>query len=510
MPPINFGLTEHRKLLGLERYKNAPYVPSYASASFPTPSSDGEVILSTDGIRGLRVSRDGDWIHQYGDTINPREWGILGDESDETSKWAAMISAAPAGSKIEVPPPASYYKLTDTLAVSKALSFLGHNFPEIRQTTSNKGAFNISSSDVGIFGLKLKGPQYASSQVNEIAIRIAGADSSNYIDSFHVEKCKFQNWGAYMVFAQFASRLWILRNEMADGYQAGVCFLSCSNAWIEMNRIDNISGAAEPYGVQCSREEDDSLVTHPLCSNIMIYRNRIIDIPWNGLDTHGGSGIKFLSNIISGCYRSIAIGSCDGSSNNPTFAPYNCDAINNDIDSGVSDGSAVEGIIITGAYDSGVVAYADNCKSIGNTINSCGGKSALAQAGLVAYVTRGFKSQGDILKSCSPTGIHLYHNNVAPQINGAQIFDPWTDDGDIGVAYGIRIGGPNCSDVLIGDVLAIDTGSGKTYRLDTASGIAIRINNETGNTGSIGVRRTNATTEISDASSPGFTALTMS
>lgn len=97
---------------------------SYATADLPT---DGSVNLAyvTDGIRGLWRRVGSQWMSVTGHA-DVRDFGAKGDgTTDDYAAIAAAIAATPGGGRLYVPRTSAYYRLTDTLVITTAITIYG-------------------------------------------------------------------------------------------------------------------------------------------------------------------------------------------------------------------------------------------------------------------------------------------------------------------------------------------------------------------------------------------------
>ncbi len=398
-----------------------------ASVSFthqPTVLTDGQIFIGWEAsdIIGLSLAKP--------------EWFGASEDSGTTDNYTYFEMAAAAAPKVIITRKSAsgYYKITDKVDISAAVEIIGEGLPEIRQATSNKGGFAIAASNVTIKGIKLRGPQHASAQTGEKAIYASGADASHYISGVNVEDCELHNWGYGGIQGKYVEDFKWHKNRIYDIYQAGIETLSCKNGSITLNRgtgPDSPVGGGV-YGIAITRITTNDAVTptvDPRSSDITVAYNDWDGVTnWEALDTHGGERIRFIGNTVKNSYNGIAIGPSKNSAGTAAFAPLECVAIGNTIESGVTDGTASAGIGFQGAYNGGVIQKATG-SIIGNTIKGHGLQDqATGQGGIFLNTTQGVAVNSNTIIEASPHGIIFNGENYGFACKGNTIIDPWSED----------------------------------------------------------------------------------
>jgi hypothetical protein len=359
----------------------------------------------------------------------PEWWGAK-DDSGTTDNTTAINAALSCGGVIELKAPSSgYYKTTDALTMSVAGSRLtSNNLAEIRQATSNKGGVNITASNCAVKGIKFTGPQYVSSQSSEIAIRAYGADASNYITDLDISDNDITTWGYYGIRMNFVSDFKVLRNKITNIYYAGVGGLSVSRGSASFNNINNIVATPNAYGVQLTRTTSDSIVTNPRSQDIDIIGNTIRNVTnWEGIDTHAGKRITIIGNKVFACKYGIVATPANNGSSVATWAPLDITIANNVIDSEVTDGTAIYGITLAGAYNgSSVNEYAAGVIS-GNLIRGYGDESDTLGTSVYLHSTSGAVVSGNEILYPGNSGILMSHNNQGFSLTGNTVIDVWSN-----------------------------------------------------------------------------------
>lgn len=399
-------------------------------------------------------------------------YGAKGDGSADDT--AALNAALAVGGAIElVARPGGCFLVSDKLLATAPGYLFSRTGAEIRQTTANKGGVEVTTSTWGISGVKLTGPQYAASKANENAIYAHGGSSSSYISNIFIDRCILSNWGQNAIMLQFVSDWRTYWNEIYNLWYAGIIAYSSIRGTVSKNSINNVIASTNAYGIELTREENDSLVTHPRSGYVNVSDNLVRNVTnWKAYGAHGAEYVNFNGNIAYGCAIGIGVGACDNGSNVSTFAPLNVSVTGNVLNSGVTDGTASFGIFFTGADDvqsgTGTVS--------GNTINGFGTDANALGNSLYAHNTNGLSINGNSIVKGARYGIYLGDNSVGTSIVGNSIHDMWSED--LTVPTGIYANGTDSSVTIDGNTFTKGD-SAATYTF--AHGRAITIGNQANN-----------------------------
>ena len=428
-----------------------------------------------------------------GPWVDVRAHGVLGDSSDQTTNIQAAIDDASAGSRIYFPFPSSKYKVTSPLTVNKALTFSG-DYSEIHQATSNTKLFVVTASDVHFKNLKLTGPQFTVSQSLERAIDATGTSSSAYVSNVTVKDCIIKTWGFYGIYFQFVEDFDVSGNIIDDIYSAGFLTESARRGSANKNKIKNLVGSPNSWGIALTRVEHDSLVTHPRSSEIDVTRNVVRDAEiWEAYDTHGGERIRFIGNSSYNVKKGLVIGPSDNGSNVQTFAPLDITVFGNTFDSGVTDGSRQEGISFTGAITTaGSPTQLATGSIVGNTLRGFGDKTNSLNGGMRVHTTQGLVVSGNSIIEPSPHGLNFDNDNYDFSFTGNTVTDPWADSGN---ASGVALRSDYNHGIISGNVFAKDAKSASVVL-----NIAILNSIATNSTLDVGLNRSEAGIYVSGPS----------
>ncbi len=373
---------------------------------------------------------------------NVQAFGATGDGgTDDTAAIQDAINSATTGGWVVFPAPTSYYLVSGTLDIDKALTLYGQG-AEISLATDDTTLFDVTASDVTIRGLRLVGPQYTSKANNARAIDAHGVSALSPIHMVRLVDNEIDSWGFYGIHLEHVHDFEVRGNQITNIYYAAVLGASVIEGVISDNNIDTVVGLPNSYGIALSRRESDDLDAYPRSSDVVVSRNTVRNIPnWEGLDTHGGQRITFSDNLVEKARIGITVGSADGDGQTPLFAPLDVIVVDNVIDSSVTDGSAYVGINFVGA--AGVTgASAESATGViqGNVIRGYGDEANGLSAAIYARDTQGLVISGNSILEPSPNGINIYHDNYGFTVVGNTIVDPWTETRSEGVGIVFRSG----------------------------------------------------------------------
>lgn len=433
-----------------------------------------------------------DDITTKGPWVDVRAFGAVAD-SGTTDNTTAFTNAIATTKNVYVPlVPGEYYKITDEVTIANAGQVIYSNGADVRQATANKAGLIVTASDVEIRGLKIVGTQYAAaSSNNEKGIDVYGADKDNYLSGIKITNCKITTFGDYGIHLEFVEDFEVNNNFIDDIWHTGILGLQVRRGKFNDNNVTDIVGTAPAYGIVLSRQADDSLVTYPRSSEITIATNVVTNVTnWEGIDTHGGEHISITGNTVDGCKAGIVATAADEGDDTEEFAPLDISIVGNTISSGVTDGSALDGISFSGAHDGTAQEYATGVIS-GNMIRGYGLETSSSSGGIAFRTTRGLSVVGNTVIEGSPHGILPRRDNIGFVVSGNVIIDAWSDTVTV---YGIRVSNPNCIGYIGGNSFRIGSKSATDVL-----GIAIRVVDVTTNIITLGTNDSEAAAYLADS-----------
>lgn len=452
----------------------------------PIEIGNYQVFAGTGTVTGLKESRP-EW---FGQNTTP-------GTTDMGTEIQAAINAAP-----KIIFDRTTYAKSTAITVPANRELIGYG-ATITTTADNTNGFTVTGSNVAFRGLTITGPQYATQSTSR-GISAVGASSSAYLENLNVIDCNISSWGIYGVYMQFVDGFDFSGTTIENIFYGGIMGLSVKNGSIPAsthikNVTGNISGSA--YGISLTRDDNDSLTTHPRSDNIVVSA-RVSNVPaWNGIGTHGGSNITVANAIVTGCKIGIEAVAAGNTAHDSTFAPINFNVVNPTVSSGVTGGTAGPGIRIAGA-GTGVGTYSELATGSinGGIITGHGDESNNADGGIYLLYSKNVAVSGVSIYEPGTAGISVYHDNYGVSITGCSIVDAWTNAGAL--AYGINMASDYNTGVVSGNSFTTDTKSA-THVMDYSVRTGTGINNSI----SLGNNYSESTSYAIDGSS-GDVALT--
>lgn len=282
---------------------------------------------------------------------------------DETAiEWA--IAAAPAGGTVFFPAGSEYYKIEDTIAVAKALTFEGEGEgSEVRQVTAAKGGFSTTVSGVTFKKLKLVGPQAAAYDVNETAFYFTGTNDATRITDAKVEDCEASTWGWEGIRFNWVDRATAVRNKVHDICYSGIQGRNSNENEFHHNRVKDITpGSASGVRVGITLTGTTDQASTPKKGSIS---NNYVYNTGQAILLEPAEHITVSSNSLFDNIAGIVVKSHAGTA---TVPKYNIVTGNSIINLNVAHTSQHYGIEISGT---GANFAIDNT-AIGNTIYGYG------------------------------------------------------------------------------------------------------------------------------------------
>jgi hypothetical protein len=359
----------------------------------------------------------------------------------------ARIDATARGATLDLS--GCSYTLASQVVVSRPITVRNGT---IRASVS---ALLITSSEVTIEDMTIRGPGYDAER-RHYAIEVRGSSAGSYVRDITISGNTITDWDGDGIFAQFVESFRFVDNAISNIWYAGIECFSVRNGRIAGNRVMNVIGQVNAYGITLSRGYGGGLDGHPRSSDVQVHNNTIEDIPtWEGLDTHGGERIEFADNVIRRVLFPIVVrGAADESGGRALFAPLDIAVVGNLIDSEVDDGSmAGQAINFIGANAGrGVPGSSTELATgviEGNSIRGYGLQSSGEHSAIKVSDTLGLQITGNTIVEPSPTGIQIYLNNYDFTVAGNTIRDAWSADLDR--AYGIFVQSDYNTGVITGN-----------------------------------------------------------
>ena len=302
------------------------------------------------------INNNFSWLNTHKATasaINVTDYAT-GSPVDDTARIQAAINATPSGGTLSCPLGKSY-RITAQLHITAPMTV--QLDCTITQSTSGATGFLVTSGSVTFAGHGgLVGPQYAALKYGEMAIYAHGVSAASPISNVIVRDIAITNWGGFGIYGEYINDSKAENLRITNIHYAGLAGYSWIGGEVSGNTIDNINctgatGDDNCYGITLTRHATPSAVTDPPSANVSVNGNRVANVPaWECLDTHSGINLKFIGNICTNAHTAISVGaSTDGGEPRvEMIAPHNVIVSDNQLDSGVTDGSRSYGIAFTG------------------------------------------------------------------------------------------------------------------------------------------------------------------
>jgi hypothetical protein len=368
--------------------------PQYA-----TPAE--HALIDHTGIPGVGGGGGSGLVGVY----NVKDYGAVGDgTSDDTAEIQAALAAG-AGAIVFVPE--GIYKISADLEVPANTTLSGNG--TIRQDTRGQAGVTIMGSGVTIDGITLLGTASVYT-ANEDAITATGTSAASPWTDITIRNVTAQTWGRHAVHLKYIDGFEVASCYLYDLYYSGVMVLSGANGRIHANRIDDLHGTADRYGIALTYGGTES-ATDPSTRDCVVDSNVITRVMWEAMDTHGGFNITFSNNVVSGCKAGISL--------NPgtTTSPTQIICIGNTVDGGTDVYSASRwGFQLVGKS---AAIPASGVSLVGNTFHRC--------AEVYLRFTRGTIVNGNTMSEANGRGVFLYEHNTNFTISNNVIIDAWSD-----------------------------------------------------------------------------------
>ena len=357
---------------------------------------------------------------------------IVVGEARHTDAWApslqAAIDAAGDGSTLTITRP---WTLTAPVSVAKPLTIRGAGNGAVKAADSRQNGVEVTASNVVLDALRITGAGGTTSATQRL-VNVMGAGANTPVTGFEMRACNLSGSSYSGLWLEYVQDFSIQGGIYADHAYAGVMGMSVRFGLVEGVTVRNIiqpGSLLNSYGIALSRWSNKTLTDAPHSTDVHVRGCTIDGVPkWEGIDTHGGRRLIIQGNTVRRCAVGVAMVPCPDETGQNRYAPQGVHVLDNIIDSGVTDGTAKQGIQLVGCTSdvSTVLDYASGAIAR-NTIIGHGTQNSSSQSGLHVQTTRGAVVQGNVMVECAPNGVTLAHNNVGVLVDGNVIVDPWAD-----------------------------------------------------------------------------------
>lgn len=378
---------------------------------------------------------------------NPATFGALGNGIQDDTDF--IQNAIDNGNEIQL---TGIFKVTKPITIPSNKKINGKN-AKIVANSSQFTVLNVIGSNVLIENVEIEGAGNTSHASAGNLIKCSGTDNGagnapTYIKNVTIKNCKLHKAGNAGVLASYVDNLNVENCEIKDVGYVGVGATSCKNSKTNGNDIGNILPGAtvgqgvNAYAVYWSQVNSSDTVRHPVSQNCESNDNTISNIPWEGLDTHGGVDIRFLNNTIRNTPVGIAIIKSDNELGQTLDGVNKATILNNRI----YDCSS--GVALSAVSDT---KFHTDIHISGNTIESCGGSSS---GGIVIGHVRNIIVSANAINKCKGSAILLRGHVYGISATGNSFKDIYNESTDSSAfADGILIRNDYVEGVFFGNML---------------------------------------------------------
>lgn len=265
---------------------------------------------------------------------NVAMYGARGDGvADDSAAIQAAIDAASSGEVVFLPVPANFYRISETIRVTKPLALLGAKSMIKSPTAACPTFIKITANDVQVQGLRLAGPQQACGYAIDVG------SAGNPVSNVRIENNRIENFYSGITMIE-VDGFRLAGNALSDMNYYGIQGSAVKNGVIDGNTVRGISGAntaGNAYGIVLSRNAASP--SHPRSTDVIVSNNNVEDVPvWECYDTHGGQRIQFIDNSCKNAKLGINVAfSGKGQGDPDALAPLECEVRGNTIEKNPAD-----------------------------------------------------------------------------------------------------------------------------------------------------------------------------
>lgn len=233
---------------------------------------------------------------------SPREFGVTGNgTTDDTTALRAMLTAIPAGARIDCPP-GDKYRLTGALTLAKPVHIVGGSW----QPLTDGSTIIVAASGVTLEDMAFPGSGTLANIDAQRFITTAGTKATP-INNLTIRDCTFYGTQHSFMWLEWVTRSRIIGNKMNRFLYAGLMLISPVDVAVEGNTVENghiIAPVVNCYPL-CATDLTNVRGDH--AQDVRFVGNYVANTLWNGIDSHGGEAIQVIGNTIRKCRTGIAV-----------------------------------------------------------------------------------------------------------------------------------------------------------------------------------------------------------
>jgi len=323
------------------------------------------------------------------------------------------------------------FNVTTTVIISKPLMIDGTGSTINYVGPAGTVAMSIESGNVTLKKLTIKGSSFSSYVEGSYLISTNNSSNENFYSTITIDGCNLSGFNATGIYMRYVRNFTIRNNSIYNLPYGGMVLFSCVDGTITTNKVYDITAVGTPggnaYGITVSRQNGYPYDTVP--RNILVTKNEVSRVPWEGIDTHGGDYFTVDNNIVTDCGVGIAIVSAGSATLGPIASKGSkyFRVTNNKISNSLSPDSSKSAIRINGQDT------LDQAASGLVELNTCFGQ------GIKIDYTKDVIIRSNIVdRSSSAYGILMNGQNLNTSILNNQIKDVWLPNSNYSAAIGVR------------------------------------------------------------------------
>lgn len=241
--------------------------------------------------------------------------------------------------------------VSEQLDVAVPVRIEGGTF--IQPIDAGRPAFNVTTSNVAFEGCVFSGAGTSNNYDENGRFIVANGTSGTYLINIAVNNCHMYGSQSENIRLKYVRDSVITNNRISSFLYSGIMLLSVEDTTVANNTVANAvmkSPVVNVYGIAATDDTNESATRS---RNVKITGNTVKNIPWEGIDTHGGDGIVITGNTVESCLRGIAL--VTGNETRVTV-PTNCVVTGNYVDLGTESDNTREGIGLWGISGTGATA----------------------------------------------------------------------------------------------------------------------------------------------------------
>ena len=223
---------------------------------------------------------------------------------DQSAEISRVLESIPAGGTF-VFDTGPEFIINSSLRIRNAITIVGRNTQLTYQGPPGVTIINLEASDITIKGLQVKSAEQAY-QAKSFIIGTIWNSKSAPLTNITVSECTLSGYSGVGINLRYVSGFKLLNNQLSDMPYAGIACYSVTDGVIEGNTIRHITAlattAGNAYGITVQQ-----LGKEFVSRGIRIANNRVEDVPWEGIDTHGSENLYVYNNELKDCAVGIAM-----------------------------------------------------------------------------------------------------------------------------------------------------------------------------------------------------------